>query len=81
MSIKSIAVADASEDNNGTLRTAGRGGNGAPPTMRFSVEVSNGAPPRSAGGGGSGAPITMDECEGIKKHITMEDKVETEMEL
>ena len=64
MSIKRIVVADASEGNNGTLRTAGGGGSGAPPTMRFSVEDSNVESPRSAGGGASGAPRTMGEWEG-----------------
>ena len=67
-------MADASGGDKGTLRTIGRAGNGDPPVMHFSVEGSNRASLRSAGGGGSGAPRTMDECEGIKKLIIMEDK-------
>ena len=74
MSIKRIVVADASEGDNGTLRTAGGGGSGASPKMRFSVEDSNVESPRSAGGGASGAPRTMDECEGFTKRIDVEDK-------
>ena len=67
-------MADASKGDNITPRTAGGGGSGAPPTMRFSVEDSNGLYPRSAGGGASVAPRTMDECEGVKKRIDIEDK-------
>ena len=67
-------MADASESDNGTLRNSGGGGSGEPPTMRFSVNDSNGASPRSAGEGASGVPKKMDECEGVKKCITMEDK-------
>ena len=67
-------MADASEGDNGTLRTVGGGGNRAPSTMRFSVQDSNVASPRSAGGGGSRAPRTMDECEGVKKCIIMKEK-------
>ena len=65
---------DASKGKNRTLRTAGGCGNGAPPTMYFSVEGINGASPRSAGGGNSGAPRTMDECEGLKKRIVVKEK-------
>ena len=66
-------MADAIEGDNRTLRTAGRGGIRAPPTLRFSSKDSNGASLRCAVGGGSGAPITMDECEGLKKRIIMKD--------
>ena len=62
-------MADASKGDNITPRTAGGGGSGAPPTMRFSVEDSNGLYPRSAGGGASVAPRTMDECEGATKMV------------
>ena len=62
LSIKRIVMTDASEGDNGTLRTAGGGGSRAPPTLRFSVKDSNRASPISAGGGVSGVPITMDEC-------------------
>ena len=54
---------DKDGGSNVTMRTAGRGGNGAPPEMHFLVEFSNGAPLRIASGGGSGLPRTMDECE------------------
>ena len=57
-------MGDKGGGGNGTLRNTGRGGSGAPPTMRFSVEDSNGASPRSASRGASGAPRTMDEWEG-----------------
>ena len=46
------------------MRTAGRGCNGDPPEMRFSVKAVNGAPPRSAGIGNNGSSRAMDECEG-----------------
>ena len=61
---KRIVVGDKGGGGNVMLRTAGRGVNGAPTAMRFSVEGGNGAPSRSAVGGGNRAPRTMVECEG-----------------
>ena len=61
---KSIIFEGKFRGRNGTLRTAGRGGNRAPPAMRFLAEGGNGETPRIADGGGNRAPIIMDECEG-----------------
>ena len=74
LSIRLIVVEDASKGDSGMLRTAGGGDSGAPPTLRFSVKDSNRASTRSAGGDSSGAPRKMDECEGVKKRIVMEEK-------
>ena len=74
LSIKCIVMVDANESDNRPLRTTGRGGNGAPLEMRFSVKGSNRVSLRSAGRGGSGTPRTMDECEGIENIIVVEEK-------
>ena len=60
---------DKGRGGNGTLRTAGGGGNRAPPEMRFSVEGGNRAHLRSSDGGGDGATRMMDEFGGVNEGI------------